>query len=483
MASEAPPETQDRRGPPAARLHADTSYSHQRRWWKRGLIAISVIVVVASAAVIIPGANSSGELGPLLTYSVTRGELLVTVTEQGTLESSNNTEIKCKVRGDNLIIWVIENGTKVEPGDDLIRLDTLFIEEEISERTKFAHLARSEVARSKADVARAELAISEYLEGRFITALASLKKDLAVAESKLLSAKNMLDYAKLMSESGYVSELEVEEKDFAVAQAGLDVKLTETQIDVLKRFTKEEELVTLNGDLNAAKAKLEADKERAFADEQRLLRAKEELDHCVVKAERGGLVIYPSGEAWKETPNIEEGAIVHKDQVLLLMPDLSKMQVKVGVHESVVGRIKSGLLARVTLPGKSLEGEVSSVASVAAPAGWWTGNVVKYDTIIDLPAVEGLKPGMSVEVAVILARHENVLTLPAAAVIGTSKGHACWVETAQGVQRRALQLGDSSDMFIIVEAGLTEGDQVVLNPLAYIEEAQDEAATILDETR
>ena len=73
--------------------------------------------------------------------------------------------------------------------------------------------------------------------------------------------------------------------------------------------------------------------------------------------------------------------------------------------------------------------------------------------------------------------------IPAAAVIETNKGHACWVETAQGTERRALGLGDSSDMFIVVKAGLTEGDQVVLNPLAYIEEAQDEATKTLDETK
>ena len=123
------------------------------------------------------------------------------------------------------------------------------------------------------------------------------------------------------------------------------------------------------------------------------------------------------------------------------------------------------------------------MASVTRPAGWWTGNVVKYDTIIELPSVEGLKPGMSAEVEVIMARHENVLMVPTAAVVETNRGYACWVETAEGTQRRTLELGDSSDMFIVVEAGLQEGDEVVLNPLAFVEEAQTEAAKTLDETK
>jgi multidrug efflux pump subunit AcrA (membrane-fusion protein) len=141
------------------------------------------------------------------------------------------------------------------------------------------------------------------------------------------------------------------------------------------------------------------------------------------------------------------------------------------------------LTAIVTLPDRTLEAEVSDVASVTKPAGWWTGNVVKYDTIVELPSVEGLKPGMSAEVEVIMARHEDVLTIPVAAVVETDEGFLCWVKTADGTSRRSLRLGDSNDVFIIVEAGLKEGDQVVLNPTAFIEEAQADAAKTFEETK
>ena len=228
--SDTPFETQPLQMPP----RADAWHSSGRSWWKRGMMAIGVLVAVASAAAIIPGVNSSRTLGPVSIHTIKRGNLLVTVTEQGTLRSSNNTEIKCKVRGNNTIIWVIESGTQVNPGDELLRLDTLFIEEEISERTKYAHLARSAAARSKANVARAELAISEYLQGRFVSALKTLQKDLAIAESKLLSAKNMLGFAKMMAESDYASELEVEEKQFAVAQADEAGEVGAGELDVVK---------------------------------------------------------------------------------------------------------------------------------------------------------------------------------------------------------------------------------------------------------
>ena len=159
------------------------------------------------------------------------------------------------------------------------------------------------------------------------------------------------------------------------------------------------------------------------------------------------------------------------------------MQIKVGIHESIIDRLRPGLEANITLNRESLSGEVTSVAGVAKPAGWWTGNVVKYDTIVSLPSRDGLRPGMSAEVEIVLARHEDVLTIPTNACIETKDGFACWVQTESGVERRSLQLGDSSDMFLVVQDGVGEGERVILDPLANVFEAQAEAAASLSGSR
>jgi len=446
-------------------------------------ITIIVAAIFAAAGVawvtVVPHPSGDTTLESVPTHIISRSELVVSVTEQGTLESANNTEIKCRVRGSNTITFVIESGTRVQPGDVLIRLETLAIEEEISERTKFYHLAESQVARSAADVERAKLAISEYEEGRFVSELSSLKKDLAVAESRFLNSQNRLKHSRMMSRSEYASELEVEEKEFASEQAEMNVGLIKTRIEVLENYTKQEELVRLRGALKAAEATWEADVERALADKKRLERAQEELGLCTIVADRAGLVIYPDSEEWENAPKIEEGGTVNKDQTLLLMPDLTQMQVKVGIHESIIDRLKSGMEANITLNRESLSGKVTYVAEVAKPAGWWTGNVVKYDTIVSLPSVDGLRPGMSAEIDIVLARHENVLTIPTNACIETQEGFACWVQTESAIERRALQLGDSSDMFIVVHDGVQAGEHVVLDPLANVPDAQEEAAASL----
>ncbi len=453
-------------------------------WLLKALILGVILVGLAVTIATLTGATASNEAEAKLTHVVKRGNLSVTVIEQGGLESSENTEVKCNVRGDNTVTWVIENGTQVEPGDVLVELDTLAIESTINERSKYAHSSQAAVEQSTAQLARSKLAVSEYEDGRFVSQLMTLEKNLAVSESDLLIAKNVLDHSKKMSERGFVHDLEIERKAVRVRQAELEVEANKTAIEVLQKYTKAMQLKTLEGNLNVAMATHEANVERAIMDAKRRDLAVEELEHCVIKAEKSGLVIFPSAAAWKSTPDVAEGATVHKNQVLLLMPNLNKMQVKVGIHESLIDRIKPGLKALISLPDEQIEGEVLSVASVARPAGWWTGNVVKYDTIISLPEGQlGLKPGMSAEVEVIIAALENVVKIPVTAVLQTNTETLCWIKQANGsTKRRVIEIGDSDDVYIAVTEGLDDGEEVVLNPVAYIKEAQVEAMKAIDES-
>ncbi|WP_372898840.1 efflux RND transporter periplasmic adaptor subunit [Stieleria sp.] len=454
-----------------------------KRWLLRIILLVSFVGILIGGTVVLPGLPLTTVNGPHLTHTISRGDLVVSVTEQGTLESSNNTEIKCQIRGFSTIIWVVEGGTVVQPGDELVRLDTKRIEDAIGKHTTDAHMARATYERTKADVAKAEIAIEAYLEGSYKTQRQGLQQQLKIAQSNLETAQKMLGHSEDMFRRGYVSELEVEGNRFTVKQAELELGVRETAVMVLDKYTKEMQLETLRGQLRAQKSKLLADEAGLAMDEGRRDRAIGELDRCVITAERSGLVIYPSSEQWKETPDIAEGKTVRKDQVLLLMPDLTQMQVKVAIHESLVDRIKKGLPATVSLPDLSVQGTVKSVATVAAPAGWWTGNVVKYDTIVDLPSVNGLKPGMTAAVEVIMATHQDVLTVPVSAVVETADESLCWVQTPTGFQRRVVMLGDSNEVFIIVESGLKEGDEVVLNPLQFVDEAQGEVRQKFDDRK
>jgi RND family efflux transporter MFP subunit len=484
--SEQPGTTSQPSGKPAAKLDLTPPAASRAsgRLWKRGLLLIVPLALLAAAVTLISGAISTRESSNALTHTIQRGDLVVTVTEQGTLESSENTEIKCKVKGGSTVLSVIEAGTEVKPGDLLVQLDTSAIDDKINEQKIAYQKALATHATSETNVSVARIAVTEYLEGTYRSALKTLQKDLAIARSNLRSAQNIAEHTARMFRKGYSGKLEVEASEYTLQQAQLELELKETEIDALERFTRAKMLEELRSKLKAAEATLASDTAALELERARLDREEQQLANCVIKAETGGIVIHPLVPEWREEPDIEEGATVREDQVLLLIPDLSRMQVKVGVHESKVDRIKVGTPARVRLLDETFAGKVASVATVTQPAGWWTGNVVKYDTMVELDSHTGadLKPGMSVEVELMLARHEDVLLIPVAAVAEQEKQFFCWVKTPSGMSRRELELGDSNDQFIVVKDGLKEGDEVVLNPRAHIDEAQAAALKPVGET-
>jgi len=297
----------------------------------------------------------------------------------------------------------------------------------------------------------------------------------AIAKANLRSAQNMLNHAKEIYRKGFISKLELEGDEYSLQQAELELEVKETDVDVLTRYTRAKKIQDLEGILAAKKAKLASDKAALDLEKLKLDREKQQLENCIIRAERGGMVTYAKGEEWEDRPDIREGATVREDQVLLLIPDLNKMQVKVDIHEARIDEVKIGMRAQVDLQGSTYDGEVLSIAPMAQRPGWWNGNMVKYETIIKLATQVNLKPGMSADVKIFLAQHKDVLTVPVAAVMQQEERYFCWVITDSLMQRREVQLGDSDDQFLVVSAGVKEGDEVVLNPLAYVDEAQTAA--------
>ncbi len=96
--------------------------------------------------------------------------------------------------------------------------------------------------------------------------------------------------------------------------------------------------------------------------------------------------------------------------------DLTKMQLKASVDESDVGMLRPGQTATFRVdafPNKEFRGTVSQVRLQPVV----TQNVVTYTTIIDVPNPNlDLKPGMTANVTIEIARRENVLRIPMAAM-------------------------------------------------------------------
>ncbi len=398
---------------------------------------------------------------------------MVTVTENGAVESSNNKEIKCFVKGGSTVLWVIETGTLVKPGDELVRLDQSQIEDKILQQKIVYETALANKITAESDVAVARTSVTEYLEGTYVEERSLIEKEIFESEQAVRKAQLSYQSSLRLAARGLLKELQIQGEKFSVESAQRDLTLKKTRLDALEKYNKTKSIQELQSKLSAAEAKLASYEASLALEEARLEREKKQLENCVIRADTAGMVIFPSMAAWKDTPDITEGATVREQQTLLMIPDVSQMQVKVGIHESKIDRLRIGMKAKVQLQDLTLDGEVSEIAEVTRPAGWWTGNLVKYDTIIKLPSHHGLKPGMSAIVDIVFAQHDDVLTVPVAAIIEGVGGSFCWVQSSQGIRKRLVRVGDTNDQFTVVLDGLTDGEDVILNPLAFVEEAQE----------
>ncbi|MEO2017890.1 MAG: hypothetical protein ABGZ53_26360, partial [Fuerstiella sp.] len=285
-------------------LRNEVQPASRNKWWKRSLLLIVCVAAAVSAVAIVPGFLSTPDVGSELTHTITRGDLIVSVIEQGTLESSNNSEIICKVRGFSTVTWVIEGGTIVERGDELVRLDTKLIEEQLSLTKTNTFVAKSMLERTRADAEKAEIAIEAYEKGGYRVELERLEQLSEVAERNLRVAEKMQAYSNTLFQQGYVTELEVEANAFSLQQAKLELEVNQTELKVLKDYTRKMRMETMHGDVKATNTKLQSDEAALRMEESRKNRAIQELKDCVITAERSGLVIYPTAEAWKEAPDI-----------------------------------------------------------------------------------------------------------------------------------------------------------------------------------
>jgi HlyD family secretion protein len=135
------------------------------------------------------------------------------------------------------------------------------------------------------------------------------------------------------------------------------------------------------------------------------------LGHATIKAPIDGIVI---------SRNVDVGQTVAASMaaptVFVLARDLRRMQVNASVDESDIGRIQQGqtVFFRVdAYPDDSFTGTVRQVR--LAPVV--EQNVVSYVTVIDVPNPDlRLKPGMTANVAIEIARADETLRVPNAAL-------------------------------------------------------------------
>jgi multidrug resistance efflux pump len=313
--------------------------------------------------------------------------------------------------------------------------------------------------------------------------------DLQVAQKEEGQAKIKMDGTKRLFEKGFVTKTDMEGDDIAHENSRLKVQTAETARDLFLKYefpkTAEEtlskyteavrELVRARkaalSKLAQAEAKLKSAQGQFDIQSRQRKENYEQLGKCTISAKKPGLVVYGGSRDdmfyYGGEEQIREGATVRERQAIITIPDMSKMSVRVKIHESYIKKVKKGQKARVTVdafPDKILDGEVTQVGVLPDSQNRWMNPDMKvYLTTITIDGShEWIKPGMSAKVEVLVDRLADVLYVPVQAVSSYERNQVCYLANGRKPERRVVEVGEFNDSFIEVKSGLKEGERVLL---------------------
>ena len=486
---------------------------------RRGGVSRRLLLIVGVAAVLALGGlglstvTVSGHDGEAPTtgdalqwYTVTPDSFDLTVVETGDLDAAEAVEIKSRVGGRPQIIWLIPEGTQVEAGDELIRIDDEDIVQKIEEARLNVQEARAEevFARQELEIERNE-AVSVENAVKVAVELAQLELakwqkgdvpqmrrtlELAVETAERLVERTERDYtlSQGLYEEKFISLNDLEDSEIAKVEAVEALKTAELALEVYNDYTFETEKQQKGSALDQARADLQkqvarnqSSLERLEAQlaskvqklqirETKLKELEEQLEATVVRAPKPGMVVYATSvgqRSWRTTP-MAEGREVRFAESLIFLPDLTRMVANLSVAEAYEPLVEAGQPVQVTVdarPGRVYDGVVEQVSMLAESGGWLNPDQREFSVRVALePGVDPtLKPAMRCTGEITVGRVQDALAVPVQAVFAEGEGHYCYVPATDGrVKRRAVEIGRASDTMVVIERGLSDGDRVLL---------------------
>ncbi|HEX4129683.1 MAG TPA: efflux RND transporter periplasmic adaptor subunit [Pirellulales bacterium] len=461
-----------------------TTIKRSGRRWGRWLLAILVLGGLAGggawgASHGLPGYFAAAEDKHVLTEHVSRGELVVTVVEDGNVESASNIDIKCHVAGGSTILWIVPDGTVVEKGDIIVKLDSATIEDLINAQRIVFERAVAVRIQAEKEYSAAKIAVQEYIEGTFVKELQTCAAQITIAMENLRSAENSLEHTSRLARKGYVTPLQLDAQKFAVERAKLDMETAQVAKNVLEKFTKVKMREDLETTRDTAEARMRSEQAACDLEQTRLKRLMTQMEQCTITAPQDGMVVYAnevgSSRSGSGAVKIEEGAGVRDQQTIVRVPDLQQMQVRALVHESKVDSLAPGMRAEIIIQDRRFHGEVKAIANQPEPTSFFSSSIKEYATYVRIdgePA--GLKPGMTAEVEILVADLKNVLSVPVQAVVEQHGKFYVWAKKGEQIERRPVVIGVTNNTNIEVKDGVAEGEDIVLNPRAVVPSARED---------
>ena len=434
-------------------------------------------------------------------------DLLVSVTEGGTLEAVNKVTITNEVEGNSQIIFLTGEGQTVKKGDMLVELDSSDLADRLSQQQINYQNALSSHSRAEEDlqiqrsqnesnIRDAQLAVDfavidldKYRDGDWPLERKKAQSDITLAEDELKRAQDRLTWTEQLQDQGYATRAELEADRLTVKRKELELEQAREKLRLLEKYDNPQKLAKLEAEVVRKREELERVKVRALSslsqkqtdmesklatlelNKAKLDRLVEQLDKTRIVAPQAGMVVYAtSGSRWNPQP-IAEGASVRQRQDLIVLPDTSLMKVEVKIHESRMNQVEPGQMAYVvidSMPDRRFKGQVRRISVLPdSQSNWMNPDLKVYSTdiVIDDPLPTDIKPGLSARAEIIIDKLTGVIAVPLSTVTTLGDRQVVYRVTEAGTPEPVtIEIGAYNETYIHVRAGLAAGDRILLSP-------------------
>jgi HlyD family secretion protein len=185
------------------------------------------------------------------------------------------------------------------------------------------------------------------------------------------------------------------------------------------------------------------------------------LGHSIIRAPIDGIVISRDVDVGQTV-----AASLNAPVLYLIAKDLTRMRVNARIDEADIGRVEAGQCVTFTVdayPGQSFTGVVAQVRLQPVVES----NVVSYVTIIDVENDQlKLKPGMTANVSIEVARADDVLRVPTSALRFQPQDAQAGTTPAAGQPEGAARVWTLRDGVlhgVPVRAGISDGTTTAIS--------------------
>jgi membrane fusion protein (multidrug efflux system) len=181
------------------------------------------------------------------------------------------------------------------------------------------------------------------------------------------------------------------------------------------------------------------------------------------------------------------GQNLNEGEPIVSLQTIDPIFVNFSLPQQQLAQVKPGLKVRLTTDaqlGQAIEGEITAISPEVDAA---TRNIRVQATVANRQ--EHLRPGMFVNVAVVLPAREAVLAIPTTAVLYAPYGDTVFVvdasksekgaEPVNVVRQKIVQLGEKRGDFVASLSGLEKGETVVSTGVFKLRNGQ---AVVVDNT-